>query len=189
VTRAAITRSPHRLPAGLTALLAGFATLVGAADLKPRMSIDTGLWEVTTTAQSAGTPALPDSVLQHLTPEQKERLAHRMQQPHRYRQCMTAEKLASGFGGGHDNPGECTTTVTKNTPTEFAAERKCSTPGGKNVDVKLHFRLTGRRQSSGTVELSFTRPDGSVTDARSTIEAKWLAADCGNVKDIERETD
>lgn len=170
----------------------GFIAALGYAAAPPKvvMNVEPGLWEVTTHPEVSGAPVIPDSLLQRLTPEQRAKMEAALakgSQPRKFKECMTKEKLARGFGSKGDEGDSCKDTVTTNTATEFAAERHCAGDGGKSRDSKIHFRIESRHQTSGTVDLALTQEDGKVSNVHSRIEAQWLGADCGNVKDIEVE--
>ena len=160
---------------------------------KAAMNVDPGLWEVTTHPQLSGErPQIPDSMLQRLSPEQQAKMKERMaammakrSEPKKFKKCMTAEKLAKGFSERDEE--NCKTTVITNTASEFAAHRHCTGQGGKNTDSKIHFKIASRHETQGTVDIAMTQPDGKMTNIHTTMEARWLGADCGGIKDVEIE--
>lgn len=181
-------RTHPALPFALGAI--GFVcALASAAAPQLGMNVEPGLWEVTFVGDPAGAPALPDSLLQKLTPEQQAKMQQvmaRASQPKKFKECMTADKLSRGFGSKSEDSDDCKVSVTINTSTQYQAERQCSAQGG-NVQAKLHFNIMGKRQASGTVDLTLTQPDGKVLSTHRTMQAQWLSSDCGNVKNIELE--
>ena len=159
---------------------------------KPAMNVALGLWEVTTTGDQSGAPVIPDSVLARLTPEQQARMQAMMakrSQPKKYRSCMTAQKLDQGFekDGQEGADSQCKLTVITNSSSEYVADKQCRTGGGIAYDAKVHFNITGGKQTTGTVDVVITQADGKVSNLHRTIQAQWLSADCGNIKDIELE--
>jgi hypothetical protein len=179
-----------RLAASAAALL----TSVAWADNgpKPNMDVALGLWEVTAKGDISGAPPIPDSVLARLTPEQQAKMREMLgkaSQPRKYKSCMTPDKLGQGFekDAGAEAAKQCTTSVTTNTSTEYQAEKQCQTDSGMSYDAKIHFNLAGRHEARGTVDVLITQATGKATTMNHTIDAQWLAADCGTIKDVEME--
>jgi Protein of unknown function (DUF3617) len=180
----------------LVATATAAALLAGAAwadkGAKPNMDVALGLWEVTSQGEISGAPPVPDSVLARLTPEQQARLQEMMgkgAQPKKYKSCMTPDKLDQGFekDAGAEAASQCTTTVSTNTSSEYQAEKQCKTDGGMSYDAKIHFSLAGRHQARGTVDVLITQATGKATTMHHKIDAQWLGADCGTIKDVEME--
>lgn len=163
-----------------------------AAEPQVAMHVDLGLWEVTTTGAASGVPAIPEALLQRMTPEQQAKMQQMLAQRaqgQKFKECMTAEKRSKGFGNKDEDSGKCKVTVTTNTPTEFQAERQCTASDGDTTvsDYKMHFNISGKHHASGTIDIAITHADGKVTNVHSTVEAQWLGSDCGNVKNVELE--
>jgi hypothetical protein len=165
-----------------------------AIEPQAAMNVDLGLWEVTTTGAASGAPAIPEALLQRMTPEQQAKMQqmmaqHLQGQAQKFKECMTAEKRAQGFGHKDEDSSNCKLTVTTNTATEFQAEKQCaaSASGTTLTDSKMHFNITGKRHASGTIDIAITHEDGKVTNIHSTVEAQWLGSDCGSVKNVELE--
>ncbi len=179
-----------RVAAAAAALLAAAAHADNGS--KPNMDVALGLWEVTAKGDLSGAPPVPDSVLARLTPEQQARVQAMMAsraQPKKYKSCMTPDKLSRGFEKDTtaQAASQCTTTVATNSSTEYQAEKQCRTDSGMSYAAKIHFNLAGRHQATGTVDVILTQADGKVTTMHHTIDAQWLAADCGTIKDVELE--
>jgi len=159
---------------------------------RPNMDVALGLWEVTATGDLSGAPPIPDSVLARLTPEQQAKMQEMMakrSQPSKYRSCMTPEKLGKGFekDAGEQAASKCTTTVATNTSTEYQAEKQCKADSGMSYAAGIHFNLASKHQATGTVDVVLTQANGKVTTMHHTIDAQWLGADCGTIKDVEME--
>jgi hypothetical protein len=166
-------------------------TLVHAADV-PQLNVKLGLWEVATHPQVNGNLPITDEQLQKLPPEQRARFEAAMQaaiargaQPRIFKECMTAEKRSRGFNAGSDQSKNCNVTLVTNTPSEFESHRECSTEDGKQ-STSVHFRVVSTDHVSGTVNALISHGTKTMT-VNSTMEGKWLGADCGSVKDMELE--
>jgi hypothetical protein len=177
----------------LWALGAGGAAiaLAHAADI-PQLNVKLGLWEVTTHPQVNGNLPITDEQLQKLPPEQRAKFEAAMQaaiargaQPHVFKECMTAEKRSRGFNAGSDQSKNCQVTLVTNTPSEFESHRDCSTEDGKQ-STGVHFRVVSSDHVSGTVNTLISHGAKTMT-VDSTMEGKWLGADCGSIKDMELE--
>jgi len=160
---------------------------------KLAMNVDPGLWEVTTAGAMSGAPVIPAETLARLPPEAQAKIQAAMaraNQVKKYKECMTPDKLQRGFArndgpGGAD--GKCQLTVTANTSSQFQAEQVCPADQGASTDARISFTLTSRHQTQGTVDVTITQQDGKTSVIHRTIDAQWLGADCGTIKDIEAE--
>lgn len=156
---------------------------------KVNLDADTGLWEVTTHPQMSGTLNIPDEQLQKMTPEQRARVeaalksvTENVNQEHVIRQCLTPGERSKGFDLGNEG-SSCKTTVRRNTSSELEVRRECSADNEVRTTTE-HFRMSGRRHMSGTVDAAMSQ-NGKPVTMHMTIEGKWLAADCGGVKDAQ----
>ena len=179
----------------ISALLAGAVQgAKPASSDKLAMDVALGLWEVTAAGDTSGAPPIPQAMLERMTPEQQQRLQAALakhNQPQKYKQCMTADKLEQGFarsGAKGDAEDKCKTNVSTNTSSEYQAERQCTTQDDVSYDAKVHFNLSDKHTAKGTVDVVITQADGKTTTMHRTIDAQWLSADCGAVKDVQPET-
>jgi hypothetical protein len=177
----------------LWALGAGGAamTLALATDV-PQLNVRLGLWEVATHPQVNGNLPITEEQLQKLPPEQRAKFEAAMQaaiargaQPRIFKECMTAEKRSRGFNAGSDQSNNCKVTLVTNTTSEFESHRECSTEDGKQ-STSVHFRVVSSDHVSGTVNALISHGMKTMT-VNSTMEGKWLGAECGSVKDMELE--
>jgi hypothetical protein len=177
----------------LCALGAGGAamTLAHATDV-PQLNVKLGLWEVATHPQVNGNLPISDEQLQKLPPEQRAKFEAAMQaaiargaQPRIFKECMTAEKRSRGFNAGSDQSKNCKVTLVTNTTSEFESHRECSTEDGEQ-STSVHFRVVSSDHVSGTVHALISHGTKTMT-MNSTMEGKWLGAECGSVKDMELE--
>jgi hypothetical protein len=165
--------------------------LAYAADV-PQLNVKLGLWEVTTHPQVNGKLPITDEQLQKLAPDQRAKFEAAMQaaiargaQPRVFKECMTAEKRSHGFNAGSDQSKNCQVTLVTNTPSEFESHRECATEDGKQ-STSVHFRVVSSDHVSGTVNALISHGPKTMT-VNSTMEGKWLGADCGSVRDMELE--
>ena len=172
----------HPLITGAFATL-GLAALSQAAPPQAAMAVDLGLWELSSQPKLSDAPPIPQSQLAQMTPEQRQMIAKVMagaSRAHIWKSCMTEEKRAHGFPQ-NDKEGNCKTTVITNTSAEYESHRECSSDEGTSVESS-HWKIASRQQASGEVEHVLTAPDGRSMTVHHSIQAKWVAADCGEVK-------
>ena len=164
---------------------------VSADQTKVMLDADTGLWEVTTQPEVNGALSMPEEQLQQLSPEQRARVEAALQaatenakQEHVVRECLTPEQRAKGFDLGANDTSSCTTHVIRNASDELEVRREC-VPGSNLRSMTEHLRMSGHRHVSGTVDVLMLQSGKQMT-MHMTIEGRWLTADCGSVKDVER---
>jgi hypothetical protein len=171
---------------------AAAAVLASAADV-PQLNVKLGLWEIATHPQVNGSLPITDDQLAKLPPDQRAKFEAEMQaavargaQPRVFKECMTAEKRSRGFDAGSDqSKTNCKVTLVTNTANEFESHRECVTEDGKQ-STSVHFQVVSADHVSGTVNALISHGSKIMT-VNSTMEGKWLGADCGSVKDIEIE--
>ena len=176
------------------ALGAGAAAvmLAYAADT-PQLNVKLGLWEIATHPQVNGNLPITDEQLAKLPPDQRAKFEAAMQaaiargaQPRIFKECMTAEKRSHGFEAGSDpSKTNCKVTLVTNTSNEFESHRECVSDDGKQ-STSVHFQVVSSDHVAGTVNALISH-GGKTMTVNSTMEGKWLGADCGAVKDIELE--
>jgi hypothetical protein len=178
----------------LQAVFTGLAVtaLVQAAEFtKP--NIKPGLWEVTNNPQISGEMPIPEDQLAKMTPEQRTRLQAAMQanmakttKPRVYKECMTPEKIARGFEtNANADDSSCKRNVISSTANELTLHDECDKPERKTV-TDVHFEVKGGTQMSGKISVVINSAGKTMT-VNSTIQGKWLSANCGTVKDAELE--
>jgi hypothetical protein len=166
--------------------------LVQAADFT-RPDIKPGLWEVTNSPQISGEMPIPEDQLAKLTPEQRSRLQAAMQanlakgnKPRVYKECMTPEKIARGFEiGPQADDSSCKRNVISSTAKELTLHDECSKADRKTV-TDVHFEVKGGTQMSGKIHVVMNSGGRTMT-VNSTLQGKWLSANCGTVKDAQLE--
>jgi hypothetical protein len=175
--------------------LGASAAAVGLAyggEVTPQLNVKLGLWEISTQPQVAGSLPITDEQLDKLPPDQRAKFQAAMQaaiargaQPHLFKECMTPEKRSRGFNAGTDQAKGCQTTLITNSPSEFESRRDCTSEDGKQ-STSVHFRIVASDHVTGTVNSLISHGAKTMT-VNSTVEGKWLGADCGSVKDTELE--
>jgi Protein of unknown function (DUF3617) len=170
--------------------LGASALVAAAADAgTPLLNINTGLWQVTTTATVSGAamPGLSQADLARLTPDQRAKFQAAMAaglanaaKPHTIKSCMTEAKLEKDVAFSGDDSPNCKTTVVKhNNGSSISLKQVCV---GDNPSVMTSDFVAKTRQSVvGKVQ----RVEGTGADQSSfvvNIAAQWVAADCGNVQ-------
>ena len=178
----------------LQMVFAGLAVtaLVQAAELT-RPDVKPGLWEVTNNPQISGEMPIPADQLAKMTAEQRARLQAAMQantakgnKPRVYKECMTPEKIARGFETGpKGDDSSCKRNVISSTAKELTLHDECSKQDRKTV-TDLHFEVKGGKQMNGRINVVINS-GGKTMTVNSTIQGKWLGANCGTVKDAELE--
>lgn len=175
-----------------TAIVA-LANVVLAAAADPiKLNIKPGLWEIASEGKIDGAPPIADDQLARMTPDQRARFEAAMQasmaeatKAHLSKNCVTPEKIARGLDMQHHDNASCDKKVAVNSASELDINENCSTDKGNTV-MREHFQLSGSEQMSGIVHMVRSSGGKSMT-IDSTIHGKWLAASCGDIKDVEIE--
>jgi len=173
--------------------LAAFSLV--ALGMTDTINIKPGLWEVTTTTQTKGTPPMSaeekaemEKAMAKMTPERRAQMEAALKaaqsgnsRPTVRKSCITKEDLSKpfAFDAGKDD-GSCTRTIIKSTSSEQEVRMDCTNK---------------TRKSSGTVRVVAANPeswngtmDATVSDTggtmvlKSSFSGKWLGAACGDVK-------
>ena len=175
---------PIALAAALAPALPGFAQSVG-------LNIRPGLWEMTSTGQVSGgaAPQIPASVLAQMTPQQRAQMAamagsvqNILAQPMVIQMCITAADLQRGFSADPNvDATNCTHKLLTNTANVAEIELTCT--GDHPATGKIHYEATSATTVTGSMNMATTMGGSPMSFAR-TIDGKWLADDCGDVKPI-----
>ena len=172
-------------------LLAGFALATGCAITAHAGSITLnvrpGLWEMTTSGETSGTVPIPADVLAWLPPDRRAKVEAAMAanqshaaKPHVYKECVTQASLQHGFNLDEERGHHCQNTVVTANSSTMDVKMQCKETNG-TVSGTIHFTAATPEVVNGTVSMSMT--DGVHTfNVNRVMNAKWLGADCGNVK-------
>jgi hypothetical protein len=178
---------------GAGVALAGAALLVVQAGEMPHINVKLGLWEVHMVPQMSGDySVMAQDQLANLPPEQRARMQAAMQalmtsmnKPRDMKECMTAEKLQSGFSSANQDKANCKSTVVTNSRSDFESKEVCASAEGA-INSVTHFTAVSSDHVVGKVQMQIMR-GGKMMNQNTTMEGKWLGADCGTVKDVELE--
>jgi Protein of unknown function (DUF3617) len=171
----------HSMTRWVLASALAFAVLAHAGDTV-KLDVKLGLWEVTTHGKAGG--QVPDEMLQRVPPERREQMIAAMraaaERPMTRRECLTAAKLAKGFGLEGER-ASCHRMVDSNTSSSMSITETCNDGEGSRV-MKMHFEAVNKETVTGTINMVMSRGGQSMTMDRD-FQAKWLGADCGSVKE------
>ncbi len=172
------------------AVLLGFGVSAGAILLAhaagPKFNIKPGLWEITSTGTSSGTPPIPDDVLARMSPDQRAKFEASMQAamaqanaPHVVKSCITEKQLEQGpdFGGGDSK--SCKQTIVTQTSTAMEVHMECS--GEQKMSGTLRYQAVSSEAVSGSTDMVVTNGTKTMS-SKHNMQGKWLGSDCGSVK-------
>jgi len=127
-----------------------------------KLSVNTGLWETTTTMNIGGLPAsalsaLPAEVLANLPPAQLTQMERAMKvasgQPITARACVTEKDLADGaFRQQSQQDMQCSFTVVSSTPKRQETTFQCTTPAGP-ADGHLTVEVVDATHIKGVMQV------------------------------------
>ncbi len=151
------------------------------------LAVKTGLWEVTSSGgpPAGAMPQIPADLLSKLTPEQQAMVQQRMAaapapRPAGARKiCVTQAMLDKGFTGP-DAGQTCTRTVVGRSSTEIDARVVCT--GEHQATGTFKIEAADATTVSAVVDMLATTKDGKTMPFHRTMQGKWLADDCGDVK-------
>jgi hypothetical protein len=132
---------------------------------------------------------MPDSVMQNMTPERRaqveammKNMQERAAQPHTRQHCVTEEQLKRDTAFDDSQRKECKQTVTSNSPSDWEVHAQCSGENGRQSNITAHFHALSSTSVTGVVDMLMSGEGGRSMSMKNTIAAKWLSADCGDLK-------
>lgn len=158
---------------------AGVVGAVAARADSAALNVKPGLWEMT--VQLSGLPLIPQDKLAGMPPEQRAKVAAMLgavTQPHTTKTCLTKEKLARGPLELNESNKSCKRTVVANSATTLDLKLECPVEGGA-LSTSLHVEAPTPEALKGTSVIVHPNRAGTTT---STIQGKWVSADCGGVR-------
>jgi len=164
----------------LTGVVAMLTALAAAAQSPP---IRPGLWEVQSESASEGKKVAPPAErLQNLPPEARAKMEAMMKQKGIAlgpggvnRICFTKESIAAG---SWQSSARCKTDYTVQTSSAWKWQSVCNEPA-----MRIEGVATFASPESYTVNTSTTlTASGQKRTAQTSVKAKWLGADCGDLK-------
>jgi hypothetical protein len=164
------------------ALLPGLAG--HAADVAP--AIKPGLWQTTTSVETAGGQEWSDSELAQLPAEERARYQAAMNaalaqsaQPHTFNACVTAEELRGDLTFNFEHNPACRRTVVSLSESSWEIHEVCG--GAAQRTATAHFNATGPGEISGETVVTQIKGVRRLV-SKAHVHSKWLATDCGSVK-------
>jgi Protein of unknown function (DUF3617) len=148
----------RRLAIAVGSAAFAIATVVFAQTLQLR----TGEWDFTMTGLSSALGAA------NLTPQARARL----EQPQRYKSCITQEDLAElNLGPAEDEDEDCQVTSHKVSGKTADITRTCH--GDQERTQQMHIEATSNETLHATIEMTSARGT-----ARLALDGKWISAMC-----------
>ena len=172
--------------AALGAVACGMALLAEpAAAQQTPLNVRPGLWEITTTAQSAGQMPIPEDQLARLTPEQRSKLQAAMaamqaqaSHPFVFRQCLTEQQIRDGLNlAAHEEPS-CRRTIVASSATVMELREVCT--GAHPRTATARFEAPDPDMMRGTTNMVMGQGAQAMT-VKAQIAGKRLSADCGTL--------
>lgn len=145
-------------PIGLVAALAVVAASPAAAR---GLAVNTGLWQTTST--TSGTPAGSARTLTR-------------------KMCVTQAMLDKAFSGP-DAGEQCARTVVTSSASVLEVQLACN--GEHPATGTFRLEAADAQTVNGVFDMMLTTRDGQTLPMHRTLQAHWLAADCGDVKPLE----
>lgn len=186
----------------VAASLAAIPMIAFTADIS-KLDVRLGLWETTTTVADTGGQGLAG--MENMPPEANEKMAAAMQkmppeqrarteaymaqmrqhrsgpQVHKFRTCMSAEKMRKdSFFGDKEMRGQCTHTITESDSHATAVTFSCAENGVLNQG-QVRFVATSPTAVNGTMDMHVVVHDKPIT-MHTDMQSTWLGPDCGTVK-------
>ena len=155
---------------------AGVAAVAARAD-SPALNVKPGLWEMTLHVSGL---TIPEEQLARLPPEQRAKVQAMLgeaAQAHTMKTCLTQEKLARGVFGPDASHPECKRSMTGNTGSALDMQVECKLADGA-MSSSMHVEAPNPETMKGKTVM--TRANQA--PMTSTVDGRWLAADCGDVK-------
>jgi hypothetical protein len=101
---------------------------------------------------------------------------------HVYKECMTPDKIARFDMNPHGDDASCKRKVISSTRNELTLHDECDKPNQKTI-ADMHFAVKGGTAMDGKIKVVITSKDGKTMTVNSTVQGKWMSADCGSIKD------
>jgi hypothetical protein len=163
--------------------------LAGAAAMKAqKIDVKLGLWEVNTSTETKGMPAMPGMDTSKMPPETRERIEAMMKarqakapQSHTRQDCITQEKLDKDiFQAENERETACKRTEVSNTRTTRHYKIECNSK--QQMTGEAEFTATSRESMTGWFKIMMNPGGTSPMTINTNISAKWLGAACGDIK-------
>ncbi len=151
------------------------------------LNVKLGLWETTVTTTMSGMPAIPDSALAQMPPEQRAKIQQMIEaqngKPMTTKSCLTKDKLQNS-NPFQKAPQGCTYTVLSSTASKMEVKMEC-VRNGMTVSSNIMVTASDSENVKGTVHMNTDSSNGSAANSMkmdATFTSKWAGASCGDVK-------
>jgi hypothetical protein len=163
---------------------------IAGADETMQLQFRLGLWQMTVQPQLSGAAAITSEQLQSLPPDQRARAQALVQsaiaqatKPRVFKECMNDAKRNRAFKAVQPSADSaCQRTIVTNTAHEFEMHQQC--PATRQTTT-VRVQLTSPEHVTGTVVGTTPGASGAAVTINATLEGQWLAAQCGEVKDVQ----
>jgi hypothetical protein len=163
---------------------------IAAAGPLPVPPVKPGLWEVKSSALDASgheIAAPEQAALSKLTPEARARMAEAMKArgvampdaSGAIKACFTKETFASGQWQQMASEAGCTTNYSVASGSNWKWHSSCPPPRQSESDGEVVFTNAESYRVKMTMTMTYA---GKTNTSTRIIQAKWLAADCGDIK-------
>lgn len=163
-------------------LVAAAIPLCLAAD---GLNLATGLWELTYTTGASGM-VMPQSAMDKMTPEQKERMAAAMKKreaagprTHTVKSCITAKDLKDGgfTAQADEDNANCKNKIVTQTPTKQELSVACT--GENSRTGRIQVEAVDNKHMKGVIDMV----TGGGGKMNMQLTGKWLATSCAGADD------
>jgi Protein of unknown function (DUF3617) len=180
-----MTSNKHRW-ASLVLVSLGVLTVVLRAQFSA-LNVKLGLWEITSTTQTTGTPAID---LSTVPPEYRGRaeaaMKAQMEQSAKpntrvRKACVTKENLQKDlFQNASKDPSCKWTTIAQ---TSSVGEFTIECTGVQQVSGHIRYEALNSENVKGTMTMKIATAKGaSPMTSNTTLTSRWIGASCGDVK-------
>ncbi len=169
---------------------AGLAFAAGTAADAAHLAlhVNTGLWEVTSSAHTSGMPAMSEGMLAQLPPAQRAKIEASLksamadaEKPRTAKSCITQQDLDRPFHGMESRAGvTCKETVVSSTWTTQVIHSVCTGPHDTS-DSTATFQAASPAAMQGEIDMNMNE-HGHPISTKVSISGRWLGANCGSVK-------
>jgi hypothetical protein len=155
-----------------------------AGDIAPHLK--PGLWQTTTSVQTAGGLPMSEADLAQLPPEKRAQFEAAMKaamaqsaQPHTFTSCLTAEQLRRTLSFNFQHNPDCKRTLVSTSASHWEMHEECA--GASQRTTIARFQATSSEEITGETQITMTKGEHRLT-SKGSVHSQWLGADCGNVK-------
>ncbi len=175
----------HQRPIVLGAALT-FGMMLSTFAAGASLDVNTGLWEVSSTGETSGTPPIPAEALARMPPEQRAQMqaaiASAMAQSNKptiARLCITQKTLQRGMDFNQRESANCERSVMDSSSSKMNIRMECT--GDETMNGTFHIEALNRQAIRGSLHMVVSNGGNAMTVNRD-IQGKWLASNCGSVK-------